>query len=117
MKRVDFDTLTELEKESSSFTSINSANLESSEELISEQTSEQKPAISDPLNERLLKIEHLLHNIWNDLVVKEIDETKKLKWKFAAIVMDRFFLYLSLIYFLVTFCPFILAIKNFYKPN
>lgn len=115
MKRVDFDTLTELEKESSSFTSINSVNLESSEELISEQ--KQKLAISDPLNERLLKIEHLLHNIWNDLVVKEIDETKKLKWKFAAIVMDRFFLYLSLIYFLVTFCPFILAIKNFYKPN
>ena len=46
---------------------------------------------------------------------KEILEEKTLKFKFAAIVMDRFFLCLSFIYAVVTFVGIIMSNSNFYK--
>ncbi len=66
---------------------------------------------------RLGNIEKTLINIWNDMNEKQIEEVKEIKWKYAAIVMDRLFLYLTTIYFVLTFCPFVLSIKNFYKPT
>ena len=45
----------------------------------------------------------------------EIRETQELKCKFAAIVMDRTFLYLALIYSFVTFVALVLSNPNFYK--
>ena len=41
--------------------------------------------------------------------------TKAVKWRMAATVVDRFFFYFSLIYFIITLGIFLLSIKNFYK--
>jgi hypothetical protein len=40
-----------------------------------------------------------------------------LKWKYAAYVMDRFFLYVLTVYFLFSFSLLILVHKNFYNYN
>jgi hypothetical protein len=45
----------------------------------------------------------------------QIQEENELKCKFAAIVMDRFFLYLASFYSIITFVSLIMAIPNFYK--
>ena len=66
---------------------------------------------------RLGNIEKTLSNIWNEMNERQIEEVKEIKWKYAATVMDRLFLYLTIIYFVLTFCPFVLSIKNFYKPT
>ena len=44
-----------------------------------------------------------------------VELTKEVKWKMAATVVDRFFFYFSLIYFIITLGIFLLSIKNFYK--
>ena len=50
---------------------------------------------------------------------KQIDdkqqEEKELKCKVAAIVMDRLFFFLALIYAIITFVALIMTIPNFYK--
>ena len=48
-----------------------------------------------------------------DVALMEL--TKEVKWKMAATVVDRFFFYFSLIYFIITLGIFLLSIKNFYK--
>ncbi len=63
---------------------------------------------------RIENIENLLSNIWNETSGKS-DEIKEIKWKYAGIVMDKLFLYLSLIYFVFTFFPLIFSLSNFYK--
>ena len=45
----------------------------------------------------------------------KIQEENELKCKFAAIVMDRFFLYLASFYSIITFVSLIMTIPNFYK--
>ena len=40
---------------------------------------------------------------------------KELRFKFAAIVLDRFFFYLALFYALITFAGLLLSIPNFYN--
>ena len=57
----------------------------------------------------------LLTEEFGQVEEKRWHEEKELKYKFAAIVMDRFFFYLANIYFLITFSSLILAIPNFYK--
>ena len=74
-------------------------------------------------NENTLILKHLgniektLSNIWNEMNERQIEEVKEIKWKYAAAVMDRLFLLLTIFYFIFTFCPFVLSIKNFYKPT
>ena len=63
----------------------------------------------------LLSIEQNLKNIWNEMQARTEDENKEIKWKYAAIVMDRLFFYLTLIYSLITFCSTVLSIPNLYK--
>ena len=63
----------------------------------------------------LVKIDRKL-----SLVLKEMNETKKeedetIKWKFAAIVMDKLFLYLSIIYSLIMFISIVMTIPGLYK--
>ena len=57
-----------------------------------------------------------------DFICKEINQTKdmelrELKWKYAALVMDRLFLIISIIYFSIVFISVILSMKNLYKSN
>ena len=66
---------------------------------------------------RIESIEKLLNNIWKETEDKWEDEIKEIKWKYAAIVMDRLFLYLSVIYFLATFFPLIFSMANLYSPQ
>ncbi len=53
----------------------------------------------------------------NSATNEQIDkqEEQELKCKFAAIVMDRFFFYLTLIYAIITFVVLIMSVPNFYK--
>ena len=45
----------------------------------------------------------------------EIKESKLLKWRFAALVMDRFFLCLFTIYFVITFIAIVMTAPDFYR--
>jgi hypothetical protein len=63
----------------------------------------------------LLSIEQNLKNIWNEMQARTEDENKEIKWKYAVIVMDRLFFYLTLIYSFITFCSTVLTIPNLYK--
>jgi hypothetical protein len=54
------------------------------------------------------------------LVLKEMNEAKKeedetLKWTFAALVLDKLFLYLSIIYSLIMFISIVMTIPGLYK--
>ena len=69
----------------------------------------------NPEMKRLLSIDQNLQNIWNEMQARAEDENKEIKWKYAAIVMDRLFFYLTLIYSLITFCSTVLSIPNLYK--
>ena len=71
--------------------------------------------INNPELKHLLSIEQNLKNIWNEMQSRAEDETKEIKWKYAAIVMDRLFFYLTIIYSLITFCSTVLTIPNLYK--
>jgi hypothetical protein len=71
--------------------------------------------INNPELKHLINIEQNLKNIWNEMQARTEDENKEIKWKYAAIVMDRLFLCLTLIYSLITFCSTVLTIPNLYK--
>lgn len=63
----------------------------------------------------LVKIDRKL-----SLVLKEMNETKKeedetIKWRYAAIVMDKLFLFLSIIYSLIMFISIVMTIPGLYK--
>jgi hypothetical protein len=63
----------------------------------------------------LVKIDRKL-----SLVLKEMNETKKeedetIKWRYAAKVMDKLFLYLSIIYSLIMFISIVMTIPGLYK--
>ena len=63
----------------------------------------------------LLSINKKLKLIWNEMKERIDENNKEIKWKYAAIVIDRLFFYLSLIYSIVTFILIILTIPNLYK--
>ena len=62
-------------------------------------------------------IEKILNNIWSETKDKWKEEIKEIKWKYAGIVVDRLFFYLSVIYFLFTFFPLVFSMSNFFKPQ
>lgn len=63
------------------------------------------------------KIEIKLNKILEKLEANEIQEEKLLKWRFAALVMDRLYLILSVIYLVISFVAIVMTIPNFYKPS
>jgi len=63
----------------------------------------------------LLKIDRKL-----SLVLKEMNEAKKeedetIKWKYAALVLDKLFLYVSIIYSAIMFISIVMTIPGLYK--
>lgn len=83
------------------------------EEAISIQSNVSDEKIADP--DILVKIDRKL-----SLVLKEMNETKKeedetIKWRYAAIVMDKLFLFLSIIYSLIMFISIVMTIPGLYK--
>jgi hypothetical protein len=71
--------------------------------------------INNPELKHLISIEQNLKNIWNEMQARTEDENKEIKWKYAAIVMDRLLFFLTLIYSFITFCSTVLSIPNLYK--
>ncbi len=55
------------------------------------------------------------NNILINSQLKQPEEDPKLKCKFAAIVMDRLFFFVSLFYAIITFVSLIMSIPNLYK--
>jgi hypothetical protein len=62
----------------------------------------------------LESIEELLVERFNEKKEKIKIEETELKFKFAAMVIDRLFFYLAIIYSFVTFISIILTVPNFY---
>ena len=60
-----------------------------------------------PLHERLTSIEATLNGLCHEQNQKKRDEHLETKFKYAALIIDRFFFYLSLVYFLLTFVSFV----------
>jgi hypothetical protein len=71
--------------------------------------------IKNPDMKRLFNIDKNLKNIWTEMKARAEDENREIKWKYAAIVMDRLFFFLTIIYSLVTFCSTVLSIPNLYR--
>lgn len=65
---------------------------------------------------RVSRMQKSLNEIWNEINNKKQEEKIELKWKYAALVMDRFFFIISIVYFLVTFISIVLTVKNLYRP-
>ena len=80
----------------------------------------EKPPLEPPhtndILEPLKTIENILKTIYNDIKQEELLESDELKWKYASIVMDRFFFYVSGSYFLLIIASLIFTMPNFYKP-
>ena len=55
-----------------------------------------------------------MQNVSTKYLKESIHEENEIKYKFAAIVLDRFFFFLSILYFIITFISLILAIPNLY---
>ena len=63
----------------------------------------------------MLKIDRKL-----SLVLKEMNEAKKeedetIKWRYAALVLDKLFLYVSIIYSAIMFISIVMTIPGLYK--
>ena len=76
---------------------------------------EEQPVSDDILLKAVQEIEDILNKEFREDDVERLREEKDLKFKFAAKVVDRFFFWLSIIYFIITFTALVLAIPNFYK--
>jgi len=71
--------------------------------------------IKNPDLKRLFNIDMNLSHIWNEMKQRATDETREIKWKYAGIVLDRFFFYVTIIYSIITFCSTVLTIPNLYR--
>ena len=63
----------------------------------------------------LRNIEDILKEAKEENELERDLEEEELKFKFAALVMNRFFFFGAILYFIVAFCSAVLSIPNFYK--
>ena len=63
------------------------------------------------------KIERILIAILKELKENKKEEDLLTKWKLAALVMDKLFFYLSIIYSVLTFCSVILPLPGFFRSS
>jgi hypothetical protein len=73
--------------------------------------------VNDINGKRLLNIDRNLANIWNEMKENAAAESKEIKWKYAGIVLDRLFFFLTLFYSIITFCTTVLSIPNLYRAT
>ena len=66
---------------------------------------------------QLLSINKILDSLKELKVKDEEREEKEIKWKFAAVVMDRFLLILSAFIYFILFISSVMNIPNLYKPT
>jgi len=72
---------------------------------------------NDEMYENFVKIEQLMKTFCHEKLEKNLIEQRELKWKYASIVMDRFFFFISIIYFVVFFIALLFSMPNFFKPT
>jgi hypothetical protein len=102
MKRLDFSNKIDVLKEEDTFTfDSNVANV--------------KEKDSNAL--KTDKIERILISILKELKENKKEEDLLTKWKLAALVMDKLFFYLSIIYSVVTFCSILLPLPGFFRSS
>ena len=75
----------------------------------------EKYSSNEKLVEAVFEIQKTLKKMYSRFEADEIDEEKEIKWKYAAIVMDRLFLYLFIFLNIVIFVSTVMSIPNFYK--
>jgi len=63
------------------------------------------------------KIERILISILKELKENKKEEDLLTKWKLAALVMDKLFFYLSIIYSVITFCSILLPLPGFFRSS
>lgn len=63
------------------------------------------------------KIERILISILKELKENKNEEDLITKWKLAALVMDKLFFYLSIIYSVVAFCSILLPLPGFFRSS
>jgi hypothetical protein len=63
----------------------------------------------------LVKIDRKLSLVLKEMSEAKKEEDEKIKWKYAALVMDKLFLYLSIIYSLIMFISIVMSIPGLYK--
>ena len=85
-------------------------------ENANEMASKMKNFSDEKLANAIFDIQKTLGKMYGRFESDEIQEEKEIKWKYAALVMDRFFLILTILYFVVTFCAIVMSIPNFYRP-
>ena len=77
-----------------------------------------KPNFSDEkLANAIFDILETLKKMYKRFEADEIDEEKEIKWKYAAVVMDKIFFIITLFLTVITFASIIMSIPNFYKAT
>ncbi len=71
----------------------------------------------EKLANAIFEILETLKKMYKRFEADEIDEEKEIKWKYAAVVMDKIFFILTLLFTLITFVSIIMSIPNFYKAT
>ena len=72
---------------------------------------------NDEMYKNFVKIEQLMKTFCHEKLEVKLIEQRELKWKYASIVMDRFFFFISIIYFVVFFIALLFSMPNFFKPS
>jgi hypothetical protein len=92
----------------------NQSNIETKTELF--EVIKNNPA-EDKLLKILIKIDKSIDKFIDKKEDDEFQAYKVLKWRYAALVLDTLFLYISIIYLVVTFISIVMSVPNLYKPN
>ncbi len=80
-----------------------------------DQHNENDFARKDQLLNVLLKIDKRIEKILEKYEENEINDEKKLKWRYASLVLDTLFLYITIIAVIITFTAIIMSNPNLYK--
>lgn len=70
----------------------------------------------DKLLKILVKIDKSIDKLLDKNEADEFQAYKVLKWRYAALVLDTLFLYISIIYLVITFISIVMSVPNLYKP-
>ncbi len=110
-KKNQVEPLFEMIKTESNVREISKTNIK----IEKDQHNENDFARKDQLLNVLLKIDKRIEKILKKYEENEINDEKKLKWRYAALVLDTLFLYITIIAVMITFTAIIMSNPNLYK--
>ncbi len=86
-------------------------------DLISSSLDKKQSSKPDQLMSEILMIHKKLNNVLETTNEYKDIENKEIKWKYAALLFDRLFFFISVIYFIITFSTIILTMPIFNSFN